>query len=317
MDNLVKKLVKPLIPRSLLALRRRRRVEKQAKQAGLTLVPRDLFFDLQKENLILRIRSAHEIYLQHMIENFDYFVDSVIPLRVDGKLLVDMSGPRYHRLKGFSDLPFLFPSHTEPYRTTTEYLDFAGLSEGKIVLDIGAYAGITSIIFGQLVGATGHVYAFEADPINYECARQNLEMASRWMNVNNITLIHKAVWSHSQGVLFSQEGAMGSSAVAITGGGRGDEIRIPSTTLAEFCVESGLHRVDFIKVDIEGGEIQLLENSTEFLSRTKPRMIVEPHMVAGTISTQRCREFMERAGYRVNVRAQVGESAPLIEGLPF
>jgi FkbM family methyltransferase len=317
MNNLVKNLVKPLIPRSLLVSRGRQRVEKLAQQAGLMLVRRDLFFDLQKGRTTLRIRSAHEIYLQHMIENFDYFVDSVIPLQVDGKLLVDMSGPRYHRLKGFSDLPFLFPSHTEPYETTAEYLDFAGLSEGKIVLDIGAYAGITSIVFGQLVGATGHVYAFEADPINYECARENLELASRWMNVNNITLIHKAVWSHSQGVLFSQEGAMGSSAVAITGGGRGDEIIIPSTTLAEFCVESKLDQIDFIKVDIEGGEIQLLDNSTEFLSRTKPRLIIEPHMVDGTLSTQRCREFMERAGYRVNVRAQGGELAPLIEGLPF
>ena len=317
MESVVKKLARPLVPRGLLAARERRRIKQLAQQAGLRLVRRDLFFDLQKGNLTLRTRLSHEIYLEHMIKNFDYFVDSVVPLKVDGKLLVDMSGPRYHRLKGFADLPFLFPSQTEPYRTTAEYLDFARLSEGKIVLDIGAYAGVTSIIFGQLVGSAGHVYAFEADPINYECARQNLEMASRWMGLNNITLVHKAVWSDNQGVLFSQEGAMGSSAVAITGAGRGDAIRIPSITLAEFCAESGLNRVDFIKVDIEGGEVELLKSSTEFLSRIKPRMIVEPHMVDGVLSTQSCRELLERAGYRTNIRAQVGESAPLIEALPL
>jgi hypothetical protein len=45
-----------------------------------------------------------------MIENFDYYVDSVVPLRVEGKLLVDMSGPQYHRVNGYADIPFLFPS---------------------------------------------------------------------------------------------------------------------------------------------------------------------------------------------------------------
>lgn len=292
-------------------------MEKLAQNAGLRLVSRDLFFDLQKGKMILRIRSAHELYLQHMIENFDSYIDSVMPLQVNGHLLVDMSGPRYHRLKGFADLPFLFPSHTEPYRTTAEYLDFAGLSEGKIVLDIGAYAAITSIIFGQLVGVSGHVYAFEADPINYECALQNLELAQRWMGINNVTLIHKAVWSHNQGVLFSQEGAMGSSAIAVTGSGRGVEVRVPSITLGEFFAEYELDHIDFIKVDVEGCEIELLKNSIKFLSRTKPKMIIEPHMICGTLSTQRCRELMEQAGYRVNVRKQVCESEPLIEAHPL
>ncbi len=53
------------------------------------------------------------------------------------------------------------------------------LKGGEIVVDIGAYAGVTSIIFAQLVGPTGHVYAFEADETNYECARINIEMAEK------------------------------------------------------------------------------------------------------------------------------------------
>jgi hypothetical protein len=111
------------------------------------VIVRDVFFDLERADKVLRLRSSHDFYLEHMIENFDYYVDSVVPLRVDGKLMVDMSSPRYHRLNGYADIPFLFPSHTEPYKTTAEYLDFAHLSEGNIVLDIGAYSGVTSIIF--------------------------------------------------------------------------------------------------------------------------------------------------------------------------
>jgi FkbM family methyltransferase len=226
-----------------------------------------------------------------------------------------MSGPRYHRLRGYADIPFLFPSHTEPYSTTAEYLDFAGLGEGQIVLDIGAYSGVTSIIFAGLVGARGHVYAFEADRMNYECAQQNVEMAKRWMGLGNITLMNQAVWSHSDGVMFSNEGAMGSSAVEITGGGRGPETKTPSITLEELFQQHGLTHVDFIKVDIEGGEIELLSSSVQLLARTKPKLIVEPHWVGGVLSTERCTGLLESAGYSVRIREKVGESEPLIEAV--
>jgi FkbM family methyltransferase len=290
---------------------------RKAQEAGLRLRARDLYWDLEKADNVLRIRSSHAIYLPHMIENFDYYVDSVVPMEDNGKHLVDMSGPRYHQLRGFGDVPFLFPSHTEPYKTTAEYLDFAGLSEGKIVLDIGAYSGVTSIIFAQLVGAGGHVYAFEADATNYGCAKINVEMAEKVLGLKNITLFHRAIWSHSNGVMFSHEGAMGSSAAAITGGGRGTERMVASITLADFLTEQGLDHIDFVKVDIEGGEIELLEHSAGTLKGVNAKLIVEPHWVNGTMSTERCCKMLEAAGFAISVRGKVGESEPLIEAIPI
>jgi FkbM family methyltransferase len=251
-----------------------------------------------------------------MIENFDYYVDSVIPIADGGKQVVDMSGPRYHRLRGFGHVPFLFPSHTEPYGTTQEYLEFAGLSDGQVVMDIGAYSAVTSIIFAQLVGPRGHVYAFEADEANYACAKINVEMAERVMGLSNITLLHKAIWSHGDGVLFSHEGAMGSSAVVITGGGRGKEQIVPSTTLAAFSSEMRLKQIDFVKVDIEGGEIEFLKNAAAFLRSVDAKLIVEPHYVDGKMSTEPCCRMLESAGFAVHVRGKVGESEPLIEAVP-
>jgi FkbM family methyltransferase len=287
-----------------------------ARAAGLRLRASDLFLDLERGDKVLRIRSAHIIYLPHMIENFDYYINSVVPVKDGSKQIVDMSGPRYHRLVGFGDIPFLFPSHTEPYETTREYLDFADLKEGQIVLDIGAYSGVTSIIFAQLVGPTGHVYAFEADETNYACAKINVEMAARTMGLSNITLFHKAIWSHNDGVLFSHEGSMGSSAVAITGGGRGNEVIVPSTTLESFLSEAGLKHVDFIKVDIEGGETELLKNSAVFMKGVDAKLIIEPHRVNGKLNTEECRRSLESAGFAVHVRDKLEASEPLIEARP-
>lgn len=312
----IKRIIKPLIPEFVVRWRHSQFIQKMAQGAGLRLVVRDLFYDLERGGTVLRIRRSHAVYLHHMIENFDYYVDSVEPLQMDGQKVIDISGPRYHRLRGFADVPFLFPSHTEPYNTTSEYLEFAGLSEGMIVLDVGAYSGVTSIIFAQLVGPNGHVYAFEADETNYACAKVNIEMAERVLGLKNITLMQKAIWSHNDGLLFSHEGAMGSSAVAITGGGRGTERIVPSTTLENFFHESGLSRVDFIKVDIEGGEVAMLESSMEFLRNVQARMIVEPHWIGDEMSTERCRRLLESAGYEIYVRGKVGESEPLIEAVP-
>lgn len=314
--KLIRSSLRSFVPGPVLRYRRLLAPKRLAAQKGLGLVERDVFFDLTRGNTVLRISRGHEVYLQHMIENFDYYVNSVVPLHVQKTQLVDMSGPRYHKLRGFADIPFLFPSHTEPYSTTAEYLDFAQLKEGQTVLDIGAYAGLTSIIFAQLVGPTGRVYAFEADESNYECAQVNIEMASRVMNLNNITLLRKAVWWRSGELRFSNEGAMGSSAVDITGGNRGNEQMVQATSLEDFFRDNGLRRADFAKIDIEGCEVKVLESSAGFLQGTGAKLIVEPHFVNGVMSTERCSRLLESAGFEVRVRGKVGESEPLIEATP-
>jgi FkbM family methyltransferase len=312
----LRRVLRPFIPKPVLRYRQLLAPRRIAAHKGLELIARDLFFDLKRGEKVLRIASAHQIYLQHMIENFDYYIDAVIPLNVNGTQLVDMSGPRYHRLKGFADIPFLFPSQTEPYDTTAEYLDFAALKSGETVLDIGAYAGVTSIIFAQLVGSRGRVIAFEADRTNYECAQINLEMAARVMGLRNITLFRKAIWSQTGGLRFSNEGAMGSSAVAITGGNRGDEQIVDSIRLEDFFKEYKLHHADFVKIDIEGCEVGVLESSAGFLNSVGARLIVEPHLVDGALSTERCCELLRSAGYHVKIRSKMGESEALIEAVP-
>jgi FkbM family methyltransferase len=287
---------------------------RRARLAGLSLRVNSLYFELERDNKILRLGATHAVYLPDMISNFDHYVDSVIPVQ-EVKHVTNLSGLRYHRLVGFADVSFLFPSLTEPYATTKEYLDFADLRPGQTVLDIGAYAGVTSIIFAKLVGPTGHVYAFEADGANYECARINVEMAEKALGIRNITLFHKAIWSHNRGLRFSSEGAMGSSAVEFTGGGRGKEVRVSSTTIEEFLSEAAIEHVDFIKMDIEGAETEVLRHSAGFLLNTKTKMIIEPHKIKGKMNTGACQRLLEAAGFSVRLRDQVGASVPLIEAV--
>ena len=309
--------IKKFVPERLLEIRRNSARKELAAKAGLALIIDRAFFELKRGCKSLRLSSDHWIYLPHMIESFDYYFDSVAPIALGGQSIVDMSTPRYHELIGFDDFPVMFPSHTEPYVTTTQYLDFAKLREGDTVLDIGAYAAVTSITFSKLVGGKGLVFAFEADGQNQACAIRNIRLAERAWGLNNVRLIERAVWSHSNGIEFSTEGAMGSSAVAITGRGRGLVTTVPSISIADFCKEYAIEKIDFMKIDIEGGEIEVLESSRDVLLRYAPKIIVEPHYVGGELSTEKCCTILRETGYQITLLEQFGSSTPLIAASPI
>lgn len=141
--------------------------------------------------------------------------------------------------------------------TLDQYLSFAGLKDGDIVLDLGVYAGLTSIVFSRTVGPNGRVFGFEADQTNFAAATTNIKLARRFGLPANVLVVPKAVWFHENGLEFSVERAMGSSAVSFVGRGRGSVVKIPTITLDAFCSEQGIDRIDFIK--IEGAEVPVLE----------------------------------------------------------
>jgi hypothetical protein len=90
---------------------------------------------------------------------------------------------------------------------------------------------------------------------------------------------------------------------------------VVSTTLESFVKDQGLQDVDFIKVDIEGGEIALLESSQDFLRASKARMIIEPHIVKGKLNADQCCRLLKSAGRTARIREQLGAPVPLIESV--
>ena len=274
------------------------------------------FVDLTKGDAVIRLGYAQEIYLGDCLNSFEYYFSAVKPIKFNGRRLADFSTPRFHKVVGFDEFPILFPSIPEPYATLDQYLAFANLGPGNVVFDLGVYAGLTSIVFSRLVGSEGAVFGFEADRTNFATALENFETARCFGAPQNTTLTPKAVWCHSDGLDFSVEGAMGSGAASIVGAGRGTVVHVPTTTLPAFCGEHDIERIDFIKMDIEGAEVEVLESSGELLSRTRPRLIIEPHYVAGVLTTDRCCSILGKLGYATKIVDQYGVSLPLIEAMP-
>lgn len=139
------------------------------------------------------------------------------------------------------------------------------LHEGMTVVDAGAFCGYYTLLASRLVGNTGHVYAFEPHPQNYEYLLNNVSSN----NCDNVGTIPKAV-SNERGTIslvqHREADHHWTSKHPI-----GNVVDVPRTTLDTFFAEEGWPRVDLIKMDIEGGEKAALEGMRE-LSERNPDM---------------------------------------------
>lgn len=266
------------------------------------------------------LSRANVVYVRDMLDYFDYYFNAVEPFQqpsmLGGYLVVDYSSQRFHRVAGFSDFPILCPSLVEPYQTCQQYLEFAQLKEGQTVLDLGCYSGLTAIAFSNVVKGAGRVISVEPDPSNFSACAYNFYLHNRVTALKNITLLPLAVSGISGTLRFSSEGAMGSSAVSLVGAYRGSVLEIPCVTLDELVKQSGVKQVDFIKMDIEGSELDVLRAAGSFFKNHRPRVIIEPHVVGGKLNAQEVIDCLTNYNYQCELIEQLGVSLPLVTAVP-
>ncbi|MFP4467297.1 MAG: FkbM family methyltransferase [Candidatus Goldiibacteriota bacterium] len=271
-------------------------------------------FDIICDNKRIRMSYKHILYLRGILQTFDHFFYAVLPVYVDGYELVDFSTPRYHKVYGFDLHPIIFPSFAEPVLTTEQYLDFAELKEGSVALDLGSYSGLTSILFSQKAGKTGMVIAVDADKKNIRCIKENFLLYKNITGMH-IDLLEGAVWENNEGIDFSHEGNLGSSAVSIVGKHRDKVEKVKTFTLDSIVEKYELKRLDFIKCDIEGAETVIFKNQA-FFKKFKPRIIIEIHYDHSKSTLDICKDILAKYGYSFKVIKQIGFDMPLLECYP-
>jgi FkbM family methyltransferase len=170
------------------------------------------------------------------------------------------------------------------------------LRPGMIVYDIGANIGFFSLLAARLVGATGHVTAFEADPEIVARLRENV---ARNQGVP-ISVEEKAVWSSSRPVFFARADAevspdRGLGHVIDNDVERSapSTIRVEAVSMDEYVRKSGAP--DFIKCDVEGGEVEVFRGAEKLLKEERPMILCEMH---GEENRQTLLKLFANLGYR-------------------
>lgn len=136
------------------------------------------------------------------------------------------------------------------------------IKNGNIVLDIGANIGYYSLVFSQLVGTNGQIFAFEPDPNNFALLKKNIEIN----NLKNVTVIQKAVsdvskplslylcdYNHAQHRIYPSPRC-------------NEKIIVESTTIDEYLSGKEFYnKINFVKMDVEGAEYNVLEGMKKTL----------------------------------------------------
>lgn len=132
------------------------------------------------------------------------------------------------------------------------------IKPGMNVMDIGASYGYFSLISAKLVGPEGNVFAFEPEPSQYDLLVQS-------MNLNDFNNIKpfKIALSNKSG-----------KSIAYLRKNIPEEVE--TITLDEFYNSKILdHKIDFVKIDVDGSEGSIIEKSDVFLTNNNPRIILE------------------------------------------
>jgi FkbM family methyltransferase len=170
------------------------------------------------------------------------------------------------------------------------------LRPGMTVYDIGANIGFFSLLAARLVGATGRVTAFEADPEIVERLRENVERNQG----APIVIEEKAVWSSSKAVFFaradpavSPDRGLGHVIDNDSERSAPSTIRVEAISVDEYVRKSGAP--DFVKCDVEGAEVEVFRSADKLLNERPPLILCEMH---GEENRQTLLKLFTNHGYR-------------------
>lgn len=176
-----------------------------------------------------------------LISRNEYFRLSLLP-RYQPGIAKTVNSFKLH----FSDSCTLLGGIGEIYEQRV--YDFKPKSPEPIVIDCGANIGLASLWFADNI-PNCRVISYEADPNIFDIMRLNVNSFG-YQKV--ISPVNAALASHSDGVLFSQEGGFSGQIKYQEHAIFSNEAFVPSVTLAQ--VLSSHKHVDLLKIDVEGAE---------------------------------------------------------------
>jgi FkbM family methyltransferase len=175
------------------------------------------------------------------------------------------------------------------------------LKPGMTVLDVGAHLGLMSVISSGILGPSGKVYAFEPSPFTFSQLKKVIALNAGHAPVK----LFPYVVSKQNGLVdFFLSEDEGSNSNSMVEKHHQNRINIPieSVSIDQFVTEQNIHKVDLLKVDAEGSELDVLQGAEMTLRKLKPLVILAVHprlIVNNNQSTGTIYQFIKQNNYRI------------------
>ncbi len=180
------------------------------------------------------------------------------------------------------------------------FKDYIPIPKGSIVVDVGAHIGTFSV----MVARKAHkVLAFEPEPSNFQMLKKNKELN----HLENVSIFEMAV-SGSSGyqdiTVYGKDSTGNHSLYQGSTSGAGKK-RVQTISLDEIIRKEALTRIDFLKLDCEGAEHDILKHMSFEIARKIMGMVMETHGVSPESSIDIPARLKE-LGFEVKVEDQGG-----------
>lgn len=142
---------------------------------------------------------------------------------------------------------------------------------GGTVLDVGANIGLSALEFARTAGSQGKVIAFEPHPDTAARLRGNLDRNG----IGNVEIVQAAVGAAPGTVTFNESADATLSSATLVPRNLVRSFDVPLTTVDLTWAAVGKPSVSALKIDVEGGELAVLQGATELLARDHPVILLE------------------------------------------
>jgi FkbM family methyltransferase len=248
--------------------------------------------DVSRGSQIVRLSPRHLVFAPDVAAHFDAYWATVEA--GDDAALRDFSVPARHFIPALG--VHLWQSGLmEEVDTIQGYLAHSPPRAGETVFDLGSNCGASVFVFSKAVGPSGKVVAFEPDPLNREMLKRNVvELALR-----NVSVRENAVAGRSARLRFNSEGSLGAAlSHVVSRAGLAEMIDVDALTLADACAAAGC-APDFIKMDVEGAEQEVIEGAREWLRSHRPRWVIDTHhRINGKFTDAAVEASLRASGYK-------------------
>lgn len=189
------------------------------------------------------------------------------------------------------------------------------LQPGMTVIDVGANEGFYALFCARRVGREGRVLAIEPSPRE----RARLEHNVALNGLRNVRIVRSALAARPGRAVLrianaehngqNSLGAFGHASVTLA-----DQLEVELDTLDALVQAQALHRVDLVKLDVEGAELAVLQGAQQALAASRPLILFELFDAAlrgQGASAQEVLDFLAARGYRFLKFGADGGLAPL------
>lgn len=149
---------------------------------------------------------------------------------------------------------------------------------GHIVVDVGAHIGAYTMMSAKRVGENGKVVAIEAHPTNFKILERNIKLN----RLTNVVALNIAAYSRRAKLkLYLPEERNGRTIYNTVVQSRAKDqdsfVQVEADTLDALLNSQGFNTIDWLKIDVEGGEYDVLKGAENTLKSKDIVLLVEVH----------------------------------------